>query len=98
MKTNATPVRVYDIAGADGKSIGLFRVDSEWEGLLKLSRIGGGGVIIGSPAERSLFAPILGGDPATEVTVISASPELAARLAEPQSADGARRASGESRG
>ena len=76
----AKEVKSFDIL-ADGKSLGWFRVISEWEGLMKLECINTKDVLIVCPKKTGLgsimegiFTPICG-EVLKDMSIILASPQ-----------------------
>lgn len=91
----AFPVRVFELLTADNTSLGLFKIDSEWQGMQRLVSLADETqcVIVdmgGNVLERvfgKVFAEVFGADstPPPEFDVVKASPDLAAMLKRKQS-------------
>ena len=83
MKLTLKPVKTFEVFTAAGVSLGVFKVSSEWESMVKLMAAdSSASIIVDTPSAWSeLFSSIfnLG---QIEVAVIKISPSIAAAIAE----------------
>lgn len=88
LKVKIAPVRVYQVQGADGRLLGMFHVESSWNGFMELRQLDGAGrtLIVAGPEQGDfgrLFVDIFGGRMAPPlVEVLKASPDLLAAISD----------------
>jgi len=90
MKVKVVSVKAFEVFDVQGGSLGMFLVDSEWQGLQRLKSVDGKTEMIISPGIDGLagmFASIFGGE-RCEAQVIKITPDLGAKLKEAANAAG----------
>lgn len=78
----AFSIRAFELFAADGKSLGLFKVESEWQGMRKLVSISEASESAIVMASLPLIEAIENafGEHRAELTVVKASPDLIIKL------------------
>lgn len=81
MQVSARKVEVYALTGTNGRALGLFTVESEWEGLVKLRSLDKRCTVIIEDVKTNIFANIFTRvEPAQTVEVWKASPDIIALI------------------
>lgn len=84
-KVQLKPVKVFELLTTDGRSLGLFKQDSQWQGMRCLKALDGSGpneresVVVDWPAGFSEAISEICGTP-VEVVVVKASPDVAMEI------------------
>lgn len=83
MNIKAVSVKCFELFAPDGTSLGLFKVESEWQGMRKLVSVDdvNQSVIVNAPGSEfeKVFGSIFG-EHRGELELIKASPEIIAKV------------------
>jgi hypothetical protein len=77
-------VRVFEVFSSEGSSLGLFRVDAEWQGMQKLVQIDNPSLCLIVDVDGAGIGGIFNamfGEHRAEVGLVKASPDLLLKLA-----------------
>lgn len=81
MKVCLRPIRTVEVfEGLSGQSLGIFNIDSEWEGLLKLRSKTGLLIVDGASKFSDIFQSVLVGEENKTFEVVKASPSITAQM------------------
>lgn len=75
----AVSVRTFELFALDGTSLGLFKVESEWQGLRKLVSVGSPLRVVIVTSNETKIDEVLSdvfGEHRLQLTVVKASPDL----------------------